>query len=332
MTGADPARDIALAALPMTAGSYLVEAVPRARAGDSAEAVRAALVGQNFAAAESVYVVDALGRLQGIVPIEALLAAPASAPLQSLMKAPPPAIAASEDQEQVALTAIRHGLAAVPVLDSERRLIGVVPAAALMAILRHEHVEDLHRIAGIWQQSQIALFALESSPLKRVLARLPWLIVGLVGSIVATTVMATFERLFEARIAVAFFVPAIVYLADAIGTQTEAVAVRALSFTQTGLWKHLLGELGTGMIIGIVLGALAFPLVLAGFSDAWLAAAVALALIGAGTLASGVGLAFPWLLARLGMDAAYGSGPLGTIVQDVLSLLIYFVLVSLLIV
>jgi len=136
----------------------------------------------------------------------------------------------------------------------------------------------------------------------------------------------------ETRVAVAFFVPGIVYLADAIGTQTEAIAVRGLSLSHNSINRLLQGELRTGLLIGLCLGVLSFPLVLVGIGDVRLALAVALAILTAGGVATSVGLLLPWLLYQAGKDPAFGSGPVATIIQDVLSLLIYFVIVQWLVV
>jgi magnesium transporter len=203
-----------------------------------------------------------------------------------------------------------------------------VPPQALLAILRREHIEDLHRLAGIQREQVQARQAIEAPPARRAHDRLPWLLVGLLGSMVATVVMAGFEQLLATRVAIAFFVPGIVYLADAIGTQTEAIAVRGLSLSQASLRSLLLGELRTGLLIGLVLGALTFPAVLLAFGDARLALAVALALVTAGAVATSVGLLLPWLLAHTGRDPALGSGPVATIIQDVFSLVIYFWIVQ----
>jgi magnesium transporter len=140
--------------------------------------------------------------------------------------------------------------------------------------------------------------------------------------------MTRFETALAAHIAVAFFIPAIVYLADAVGTQSEAVAVRGLSLSGADLAPLLAGEIGTGILIGATLGALAYPLVWVAFGSAALAATVAVALLTASSLATSIGLLLPWLFARLGFDPALGSGPLATVVQDVLSLLIYFLIAS----
>ena len=116
---------------------------------------------------------------------------------------------------------MRNGLTAVPVADEASRLEGVIPAQALIDILRREHIEDLHRLAGIQGESHQARHALEDLPTRRVHDRLPWLVVGLVGSMIATFVVSRFEHILQGRVAVSFFVPGIVYLADAIGTQAK---------------------------------------------------------------------------------------------------------------
>ena len=232
------------------------------------------------------------------------------------------------DPEHVASAALRHGMAAVPVVDHGGHLLGVVPPRTLMEVLRREHIEDLHRMAGIRRETTQARLAIEAPPVRRVRDRLPWLLAGLAGSVLATGVVATFEAALQAKIALAFFVPAIVYLADAIGTQTEAIAVRGLSLSHAPMRELVWGEMRTGLMIGVVLGALAWPAVWLVFADAQLASAVALSLVAAGTVATTIGLTLPWLLARLGRDPAFGSGPIATIVQDVLSLAIYFAVAS----
>jgi magnesium transporter len=140
--------------------------------------------------------------------------------------------------------------------------------------------------------------------------------------------MASYERVLSANVAVAFFVPALVYLADAIGTQTEAAAIRYISFHHPSLRRLLLGELATGFLIGSALAVVVFPLVYVVYGLR-LAVAASVALVAAGTSATTTALVLPWLLYRLRLDPAFGSGPVSTIVQDVLSLLVYFWAVSL---
>jgi magnesium transporter len=243
----------------------------------------------------------------------------------------PPFVHADVDQERVASIALHHAHNAVAVVDHHHILLGTVPPDALLHILRREHVEDLHRLAGIGRETEGAREALESPPLRRVRHRLPWLIVGLIGTFMTAALVSSFEGELARNVAIAFFVPGLVYLADAIGTQSEAVAVRGLSLSHASLRHLVAGELRTGIIIGVILGLLTYPIVWYFFADMNLAAAVALSLVIASTLASTIGIFLPWLLQKLGTDPAYGSGPLATIIQDILSLAIYFLVASVLV-
>lgn len=291
----------------------------------TAEETRRALSERSFDPEATVYVIDLAGRLTGMVSIVRVFnPAVARATLGDLAKIVPAAAPPEMDQEHVAALAVHHNMSDVPVVDRDGRFEGVVPGRTLIRVLRREHVEDMHKLAGIIHQVNYAAHALEFSPWRRVRDRLPWLLVGLAGSGVAAWVMASFERALLSNVAIAFFVPAIVYLADAIGTQTEAVAVRGLSLTHTPLSAILVRELSAGLLIGVALGLAAAPMIGLAFGDWPLAATVAISIAVAGGVASTVGLLLPWMLSHAGFDPAFGSGPVATVVQDVLSLLVYF--------
>jgi magnesium transporter len=311
--------------------SHVVTGIPVAHEATRVDRVIAMLREPSYASADAILVIDDHGQLVGTVAVGALIHAPATQLIGELADRTCPYVHAHEDQEHVATAALRGGTALVVVVDSDRRPVGIVPAPALLAILRQEHVDDLHRLAGIETEHTRDREALEGPPLRRVRHRLPWLLVGLVGSMVSALIMARYETLLARDLAIAFFVPAIVYLADAIGTQTEAIVVRGLSLSRVTL-RHLLGdELRTGLLIGATLAALAFPLVGVAFGDLRLAAAVSTAIVGAGMIATTIGLLLPWMLHRRGFDPAFGSGPVATIIQDVTSLIVYFALATLIV-
>ncbi|MCU0804353.1 MAG: magnesium transporter [Burkholderiales bacterium] len=313
-----------------TAGRHLVSRVPTAGIHASVGEARATLAGGAFDAADALYLLSADGRLKGIVPLTRLLAEREDRPLREIATVPAPSVLAGADQEHVASLAIHHALTAVPVVDANERLLGVVPALAIIDVLRHEHVEDLHRIAGIAREGRLARRAIEAPPTRRARDRLPWLLAGLAGSALATAIVAGFEASLQAKVAIAFFIPGIVYLADAVGTQSEAIAVRGLSLSRMPLSRVIGGEFRTGLLIGTTLGVVTFIGIWLWLGDVRLGLAVAIALVAASTAATSIGFALPWLLARLGRDPAFGSGPLATIIQDVLSIVIYFATVSLL--
>jgi magnesium transporter len=311
-----------------TAAHHLVESAAVAATTDTVSQVLQRLTSEPGVDEATVYVVDERRRLAGVASVGELLRGSHERSMSDIMRAPPPAVSLEADQERVASVALRHDLTAVPVADCEGRFLGLVPARALLQILRREHVEDLHRMAGIKRETAHARHALEAPPVRRARDRLPWLLVGLAGSMVATALVNSFERTLEAQVAVAFFMPGLVYLTDAIGTQCEAITVRGLSTTHLPAGRLLWGELRTGFLLGVVLAVLVFAAVMAAYRNVHLALAVGGTVIVAGMTASTVGVGLPWLLGRLGKDPAFGSGPLGTIVQDVLTLLIYFLAVT----
>ncbi|OGA38609.1 MAG: hypothetical protein A3G28_00915 [Betaproteobacteria bacterium RIFCSPLOWO2_12_FULL_68_19] len=306
-----------------TVGAHVVASAPRARAEETAAQVLARLAAERSAAVELVLVLDAEGRLEGAVPIGKLFAAGERSTLGQIAERGFPRVTPQTDQEHAASLALHHRVDALPVVDLEGRPLGVMPSQALLQVLRREHVEDLHLLAGIRREASQARHAIEDPPLRRARHRLPWLAAGLGGGALATAAMAAFESTLRAQIAVAFFIPAIVYLADAIGTQSEAIAVRGLSLTRAGIGHLLAGELRTGMLLGAILGLMSF-LPVWFFFGARLAGAVSSAIFAAGAVAAALGLLLPWWLARAGRDPALGSGPIATVIQDVVSLLVYF--------
>jgi magnesium transporter len=304
--------------------NYVTRAVPTAKPADTIADVIASLPGRRFDTVDSVYVIDDSQALVGAVPLVVVFAAARDAPIAASMQRNPPSVRSDLDREDAASLAIRENLATLPVVDDHGHFLGAFPSRALMGVLREEHLEDLHHMAGIWHRTDEARRALEAPPLRRARYRLPWLVVGLIGSLLATTLVAQFEQILEAQIAVAFFMPAIVYLADAVGTQSEAVAVRGLSLTNAGIGRVLLGEIAAGVLMGLIIGLLAGTFAVVVFGEPSLALAVGTSLVAACTIATTLGLCLPWAFARAGWDPAHASGPIGTILQDVLSLAIYF--------
>lgn len=307
-----------------TARAALARDVPAIGADATIGQALALLAQRRFDCVELLCIVDAERRLLGALPLAALSGQPPERALAELPWADTAFASLDTDQEHVATVALHHGLPALPIVDAQHRLAGAVSAVSLLQIMREEHVEDLHRLAGLRHRRSAASRALREPPVQRVRDRLPWLLVGLAGSALATALMTRFEQALQHTVAVAFFVPGLVYLADAIGTQTEAIVVRGLSLTRTRFAQQWLKEALTGALMGLVLGVLAAAGALSAFGHLRLALAVGLAVWAAGAAAASIGCALPWALARYGVDPAYGSGPMATIIQDVLTIATYF--------
>jgi magnesium transporter len=309
----------------------MVTHIPQATADTPVSTVIQSLRGQKFECADTVFVTDAEGRLEGIVRINDLFA-DGERQIVEIMEPEHEAVRYGDDQEQIAVLAMQLNMIAVPVVDDDERLIGAVPPEALFKILRAEHMEDLQRLAGIAPHERGPVVALDAPLHDRFRRRLPWLVFGLLASSIITFIMAEFEQSLSANVAVAFFIPALVYIAGAIGSQAVSVAVRGLSTDNISITGLLQDELIIGMAIGASLGLISFIMVFVAFGDGALSLAVGLAVLGGGTVSAVVGFGLPWVFKRFGSDPALGSGPICTIIQDVASLFIYFVLVSALII
>jgi magnesium transporter len=272
------------------------------------------------------FVTDAKGRLQSVVDLCDLMKSPGNARIAQVAKRPVASVALDLDQEAVAAFASRERQPIVPVVDETGKLIGIVPPLAIIETLQHEHDEDVHRLAGIRHRRDT--FQLQVPILAKVWARLPWLFIGLAGCLISALVVAGYEDRIRTQVAIAFFLPAIVYIADAIGTQTETIVVRGLSHGHLPLVAFFMSEVSVGFLVGITLGAIALPLIAVIFGQAMLGLVVALSVASAGAVASVVGLLLPWSLSSRGLDPAYGSGPIATIIQDLLSVVIYFAIAN----
>jgi magnesium transporter len=234
----------------------------------------------------------------------------------------PPFVQLAEDQEIAAWKAVQHGERSIAVVEDGRRFIGLIPPRRLLSVLLMEHHEDMARLVGVMRSAQRARTSLEEPVARRFAHRLPWLLVGLLGALLAADAVAWFERDLHTNLMLAFFLPGIVYLADAVGTQTETLAIRGLS-VGVALPGIVWRELVTGLAIGAGLALVAAPLMLWRWGAPGVALVLALSLISTCAVATVIAIVLPWLISRLGADPAFGSGPLATVIQDLLSIVIY---------
>jgi magnesium transporter len=153
--------------------------------------------------------------------------------------------------------------------------------------------------------------------------RAPWLLIGLIGAVFAAEIVSAFETDLEKTVALAFFLPGIIYMADAVGTQTETLVIRGLS-VGVPVGRILRLEAQTGVVVGLLLSVAIFPLAVLLTGDTNLSIAVAVSLLASTACATIVAMSLPWAMDRLALDPAFGSGPLATVIQDLLSILIYF--------
>ncbi|OGF82258.1 hypothetical protein A3B18_02855 [Candidatus Giovannonibacteria bacterium RIFCSPLOWO2_01_FULL_46_13] len=161
--------------------------------------------------------------------------------------------------------------------------------------------------------------------------RLPWLLLGLVGGMIATLIVRFFETALEEKLALAFFIPVVVYMSDAVGTQTETLFIRALSIEKISLRKYLFKEIIIGFLLGLALSVLLYGYAIITFNDSEVAIIVGLSMLISSVFSVIIATFVPLILRRFGKDPAVGAGPFTTILQDILALVIYFVIAAIVI-
>lgn len=269
-------------------------------------------------------VVDPDGRLEGVVRLTDLVQAPTGSLVAAVMNAAYPVVHPEEDREPVARLVQEEDLLAVPVVDEEGRLLGVVTVDDAMEVLEHEQTEDIARVASAADPLGMPYHA--APVLRLVRSRIVWLLFLVAAATLTVTVLGAFEGALQEAVTLAVFIPLLIGTGGNCGSQaattmTRAIAVGDVRFTD--ILPSVLKEARVGLLLGLLFGAIGFPLV----SVIWatdIAATVALTLVAICIWATAVGALLPLLASRAGVDPAVVSAPLVTTLVDATGLLIYF--------
>lgn len=307
-------------------GLPLTPLVATARTMDTVETVSDHLQQLPPCEACSVVVLDLEGRPVGTVGLAVLASAWPGDFMQALMKPAHP-IDSHAPAEALIAHARRHGLTEVPLVDEDGRLLGMLTHRRLLELERKSHEDELARLAGI--RSHPTTHHIGEDPLADLWPRLgeraPALALALLGAAALVALGYALAPALERHFAIVLFVPAVLALVDALGRQSEAVAVRAFD-RGASLGTLVWHELRAAILLAGLLAAVAGSIVWFAFGSVPLAGTVAAAIAGAGLAAAVTGMLLPWAAARSGGEAALGSGPLTTAVQDLLALAIYLAL------
>jgi magnesium transporter len=225
--------------------------------------------------------------------------------------------------------ALRRNIKAVPVIERDGRLLGVLSPDALLHILYREMQDDTLHMAGIHHRGvhheQIFDNILQISVWRSLLHRFPWLLLGLLGGIAAASIIGLFEATLQQHLLLAAFIPLLVYMSDAVGTQMEAFIIRDLAIDQRlRFGRYFLRQLSIIACLGFVFGGLLFLAIAGLYGEFQIAVVLGFSLF-VGIISSVfTGLIIPYLFSRFRMDPANASGPTATIIQDLMTVVIYF--------
>jgi len=279
-----------------------------------------------------IYVVDKAEHLLGVLSLRDLIIASPHTPIREIMKTKVISVDVDTDQENVAKVVAKYDLLAVPVIDQENHLLGIVTVDDVIDVIEEEATEDIYRLAGgIETEEEDHLFR---SLYHSVRARLPWLLVTLFGGILSGSVIKNFANILNSVVALAYFMPLIAGMGGNVGTQSSTLMVRGLATGQINIqsvWRSLFRESLVGLSIGLICG-----LLVAGVAYYWQGKAILGFIVGTAMAANilsaaAIGTLVPLLFKKIGVDPAVASAPFISTTIDITGLSIYFTLTTLLI-
>lgn len=280
-----------------------------------------------------VYVLDSAQRLMGVISFRDLFASPGNRPVREVMVTDVIAAHEEMDQEEVAQMFAEHDLLAMPVVDDDRVLKGIVTIDDIVDVVEEEATEDIQKLGGMEALDEPYMRIGFVSLMRK---RGGWLVLLFFAQLLTASVIAGYEDQLDVVTALALFIPLILSSGGNSGSQAATLVIRALTVGEVRLrdwWRVARREMAAGLTLGAVLGLLGFGRIVVagalgidyGAADtallAWVIAASLIGVVMWGTL---VGSMLPFALDRMGLDPASASGPLVATLSDVMGLLIYF--------
>jgi magnesium transporter len=278
------------------------------------------------------YVLDADQRLLGVVPFWQLLVESGTSQVRAIMKTDVVSIRQDLPQEEVARKFDQHHLKALPIVDGEGRMKGVITVDDVIDIVRESATEDIQKIGGVEVLDEPYL---RISMLRLLRKRVGWLAALFIGEMLTATAMGFFEKEIARAVVLALFVPLIISSGGNSGSQASTLVIRAMSLGEVRIrdwWRIMRREILIGIGLGAVLAGIGFfriliwSMVFHTYGAQWFAVAltVAVSLVGVVLWGSLAGSMLPLLLRRVGFDPASASAPLVATLVDVSGLVIYF--------
>jgi len=307
-----------------------------------------------------VYVVDEEGHLIGVLSLRDLIASSDGTLLKNIMRRNVISVNAELDQEEVARVVSKYDLLAVPVVDDQERLLGIITVDDVIDVLEQEATEDIYRLAGA---SEVEGMELTEAPVSKVVRlrlpwllismvggiisgsvigteapvskvvrlRLPWLLISMVGGIISGSVIGVYRNTLEAIVMLAVFIPVIMGMGGNVGTQSSTIFVRGLAtgeIDRSEVWPYFFREIRIGLVMGIICGTLISITAYIWQGNPYLGLVVGISMLITITVATLIGTLVPLLLNKVNIDPAITAGPFVTTIKDFTGLIIYFIIAS----
>jgi len=293
-------------------------------------------IAQDMETVYALYVTDSAKKLEGVISLKELVCSDMNTKVEEIMAKKAISVATDTDQEKVARTLQELDLLAIPVVDKEGRIVGIVTIDDAIDILEEEATEDIFDAAGLvdvaGSESDRSEVLVKGSLWKIWRVRLPFLLITLGAGLLLGLIIEGFEEVLESIAVVAIFIPLIMDMGGNVGTQSATVFARGVVLGHIDVkhfLKHFLKEISVGFSMGLLIGVAAgmitffwqreFPM---------LGLVVGLSLVATMTLASLLGFLVPFALIKVKVDQAAGAAPIITSIKDLAGIMIYFLFVT----
>ncbi|MGS4177654.1 magnesium transporter [Staphylococcus pseudintermedius] len=269
-----------------------------------------------------IFVVDEDKKLVGVISLRDLIIAENDAYIEDIMSERVISANVADDQEDVAQTMRDYDFIAMPVIDYQNHLLGIITIDDIVDVMDEEASEDYSRLAGVSD-----IDSTDDTIFQTALKRLPWLLILTVLGMITASILGSFEETLEKVALLAAFIPIISGMSGNSGTQSLAVSVRNIStgdIKEKSKIKLALRESGSGFLTGITCAVSLSLIIMLLYGQPYLALIVGTSLTIAMTVGTTIGSVIPLVINRLGIDPAVASGPFITTINDIVSMLIYF--------
>ena len=274
-----------------------------------------------------IYVTDKEDRLVGVLSLRQLLTVPPATPLKNIMARDVMSVTVDMDQEEVARQVASYNLLAIPVVEKDGTLVGIITVDDVVDVIREEATEDMLKMAGAIEEET----ASKSSSVASARLRLPWLFTNLVGSLLSGAILWYFRFTIQEVVAIVSFIPVIAAMGGNVGLQSSTLIIRGLAtgvVELTDVWKVFFREMRIALLMGMACG-----LILTAVGWLWhqgfLGMVVGTSLIIAFLVSTSMATIMPIVLKRMGVDPAVAAGPFVTTANDITGITIYLTLSTL---
>jgi len=274
-----------------------------------------------------IYVTDKEEHLVGVLSLRQLLTVPPLTPLKHLMTTDVISVTVDVDQEEVARQVARYNLLAIPVVEKDGTLVGIITVDDVVDVIREEATEDMLKMAGAADGDT----HLKSSSFDAARSRLPWLFTNLIGSLVSGWILWLFRLTLQEVVAIVSFIPVIAAMGGNVGLQSSTLIIRGLATGRielTDVWNVCFREVRIGFMLGFTCG-----LILTGVGWLWhgqwfLGMVVGASVMIAFLVSTSMATIMPIVLKRIGVDPAVAAGPFVTTANDITGISIYLALAT----